>query len=134
MTPTSGAGVAHDDTAAIVRLLGGYFDGLYEGDTARLAAVFHPRATYATAVGGTLVHLTLDEYLPVVAARQAPAARGERRRDRVTAIRLVGPATALAEVECAIGDRFFRDLLSLVRVDGRWQIIAKVFDYETQGA
>jgi hypothetical protein len=134
MTPASAVGVAHDDAAAIIRLLGGYFDGLYEGDTARLAAVFHPRAIYSTAAGGSLVHLTLDEYLPVVAAREAPAARGERRRDRVTAIRLVGPTTALAEVECAIGDRFFRDLLSLVRLDGRWQIIAKVFDYEIQEA
>lgn len=123
---------AERDLAAITAVLAEYFDGLYFGDVSRLAQVFHPRATYATAVGGTLTHLTLDAYLPIVAAREAPAASAQPRRDRVAAIRLVGPVTALAEVECAIGPKFFRDLLSLIHVDGRWQIIAKVFDYEIQ--
>lgn len=33
-------------------------------------------------------------------------------------------------VECAIAPKYFTDLLTLVRVDDRWQIIAKVFHYE----
>lgn len=40
--------------------------------------------------------------------------------------------TALARVECAIGPRRYTDLLTLLRVDGRWQIIAKVFHFETE--
>ena len=31
---------------------------------------------------------------------------------------------------CRIAERHFDDILSLIRLDGRWQIIAKVFDYE----
>lgn len=38
--------------------------------------------------------------------------------------------TALARVECAIGPKFFTDLLTFIKLDGRWQIIAKVFHYE----
>jgi hypothetical protein len=38
--------------------------------------------------------------------------------------------TALARVNCSIAERFFTDLLSFVFVDGRWQIIAKVFHYD----
>ena len=37
--------------------------------------------------------------------------------------------TAFARVNCAIGERYFTDLLTFVLIDGRWQIIAKVFHY-----
>ena len=50
--------------------------------------------------------------------------------DRVVSIELVGPVTAVARVECAIGPKRFDDVLTLVRLDDRWQIIAKVFHYE----
>jgi hypothetical protein len=30
------------------------------------------------------------------------------------------------------GARYFTDLLTLIHLDGRWQIIAKVFHYEEQ--
>lgn len=126
---------ASDDAfAAITPVLQAYFDGLYTCDTALLEQVFHPQAIYATATGGDLVHHTMDTYLPIVAARESPASRNEGRRDAVLGIDLVGPVTALATVECAIGDRFFTDLLTLVRVEGRWQIIAKVFHYDIQPA
>jgi hypothetical protein len=126
------ATAAEAEAEAIAAVLQAYFDGLYTSDAAALAEVFHPAAIYATAVGGTLVHHDMATYLPIVAAREAPAARGEARRDRIVAIDLVGPVTALAKVECAIGDRLFTDLLTLVLVDGRWQVIAKVFHYEIE--
>jgi hypothetical protein len=68
----------------------------------------------------------------MVAARESPSARSEPRRDRIGSIELVGPVTARATVTCAIGDRRFSDLLTLVHLDGRWQVIAKVFHYETE--
>ena len=119
-----------DTTAAVEAVLTTYFDGLYNSDVARLAEVFHPSAIYATATEGPLLHLTMDQYFPVVAAREAPSARGEARRDRIVSVELAGPVTALARVECAIGPRFFTDLLTLVKVDDRWQIIAKVFHFD----
>jgi Putative lumazine-binding len=33
-------------------------------------------------------------------------------------------------VQCAIGEKTFTDLLSLIHVDDRWQIISKVFHYD----
>ena len=50
--------------------------------------------------------------------------------DQIVSIEFAGPVTALARVNCSIGERFFTDLLSFVFVDGRWQIIAKVFHYD----
>ena len=69
----------------------------------------------------------MAEYLPIVAAREAPSSRGEARTDAIESIEFAGPATALARVRCSIGPKRFTDLLTLVHTDGRWQIIAKVF-------
>lgn len=117
----------------IVEMLGQYFDGLYHSDTARLRRVFHAQARYVCATESPLVHLGMDEYFPIVDKRPSPASRGEVRRDRIVSIELAGPVTAFARVNCAIGPRFFTDLLTLIRVDGRWQIIAKVFHFDPIG-
>ncbi len=37
--------------------------------------------------------------------------------------------TPFARVECAIGAKLFNDFLTLVFVDGRWQIISTVFHF-----
>lgn len=116
-----------DAFAAVAGVLGTYFDGLHHSDTARLAEVFHPQAIYASASGGTLLHRTMGEYFPIVDARPSPASRGEARADRIVSIAFAGPVTATATVTCAIGATQFIDCLTLVLLDGRWQIIAKVF-------
>lgn len=115
---------------AITAVLNDYFDGLYFSDTQRLRKVFHPSALYACATDGTLLTLQMDAYFPIVDQRPAPASRGDTRRDRIVSIAFAGPVTALARVECAIEPKHFIDLLTLVFVDGRWQIIAKVFHYD----
>lgn len=116
--------------AEIVEALTLYFDGLYHSDAGKLAGVFHPQAVYACATEGSLTHLTMDAYLPMIAARPSPANRGEVRRDRIVSIEFAGPVTALARVECAIGPKFFTDLISFVRLNGEWRIIAKVFHFD----
>ncbi len=122
-----------DDASAPVRaLLLDYFDGLYHSDTLRLRRSFHPQAVYACATAGTPTILRMDEYFPIVERRPSPASKGEARTDRIVSIDFVGPDTALAKVKCSIRPRHFTDLLSLIRVDGRWQIIAKVFHYELE--
>jgi hypothetical protein len=117
---------------AITEVLQLYFDGLYHSDTARLGRVFHPKALYACATEGGLLHLGMQDYFPIVDKRPSPASQGEPRRDRIISIEFAGPVTAIARVECAIGPKFFTDLLTLVHLDSRWQIIAKVFHFDLQ--
>jgi hypothetical protein len=115
--------------AEIEALLGRYFDALYTSDAAALGEAMHPRAVYATADEKPPLIRTMAEYLPVVAARESPQARNEPRRDIIDSIRFAGDNSAFAEVRCAIGTRSFTDFLSLIRVDGQWRIIAKVFHF-----
>jgi hypothetical protein len=118
--------------AALGTHLREYFDGLYHSDTQRLRRVFHTQAVYATATGGTPLILRMQEYFAMVDQRPSPASRGETRTDRIEAIEFVGPLTALAKVQCSIRPNHFTDLLTFIHVDGRWQIISKVFHFERE--
>ncbi|MDE2595187.1 MAG: nuclear transport factor 2 family protein [Burkholderiales bacterium] len=113
----------------IEALMGRYFDGLYHGDVALLGQAFHPQAIYATASGGALLLLDLSAYLQRVQQRPSPASQGHRRTDEIVSIDMAGPVTALVRAQCSIPGRDFIDLLTLVKVDQRWQIISKVFDF-----
>jgi hypothetical protein len=117
----------------ISAVLTDYFDALYFCDVEKLQRVFHPKAIYVTADETPLLYRTMEEYLPVVAARQSPASRGEPRRDHIDAINLAGENTAIARVRCSIGTRDFVDFLTLVRTEGLWRIIAKVFQITERG-
>ena len=116
--------------AALTADLQDYFDGHYHSDTKILARVFHPEAHYFCATDGQLLHLDMGQYFPVVDKRPSPAGKSEPRADRIIAIEFAGPVTALARVECAIRPRFFTDLLTFIFLDGRWQIVSKVFHYD----
>jgi len=113
--------------AAVTGVLETYFDGLYHADIERLGIAFHPKAIYATADETPLLYRTMDEYFPVVAKRVSPASRDESRRDVIESIEFAGENTAFARVRCSIGTKDFIDFLTLVRTDGAWQIMAKIF-------
>ena len=116
--------------SAIVDLLQIYLDGLYYSDTSKLRQVLHPQARYVCATEDNLVNLSMEEYFPIVDKRPAPASRGEARRDRIVSIEFAGPKTAVARVNCAIGAKHFTDLLTLILVEEKWQIISKVFHFD----
>lgn len=112
---------------AVTGVLEIYFDGLYHADIERLGNAFHPKAIYATADETPLLYRTMDEYFPVVAKRTSPASRNEPRCDVIESIEFAGENTAFARVRCSIGTKDFIDFLTLVRIDGAWRIMAKIF-------
>ncbi|MDH4144614.1 MAG: nuclear transport factor 2 family protein [Acidimicrobiia bacterium] len=129
--------IVQTSAAADLETIGGtlqtYFDGLYEGDTAKLAEAFHSAAhLYSVGPDGRAVDLPLATWLEVVAKRPSAAANGDAREDMIVTIDQSGPATAFAKVRCQLPPRFFTDYLTLVKADGRWQIIAKAFHTDTR--
>ena len=114
----------------MTEVLGDYFAGLRHSDTARLGRVFHPEAHYFCATTGTLQHLDMAQYFPIVDKRPSPASQGHASTDRILAIEFAGPVTAFAKVECSVPPKFFTDFLVLLKLDGRWRIVSKVFHYE----
>ena len=129
--PGLAAAPLRTEYGAVAALLDRYYEGLYYGNTDLLRRVFHPAATYATASGGDLLRLELADYLPVVAKRDSPASLGERYGFELESIAFAGPTTALVRMRSAMLGKRFVDFLSLLKVDGEWRILAKVFHYDT---
>ena len=115
---------------ALTDVLERYADGLYRCDTALLRTVFHPNAQYVTASNGELLHLDMDQYFPIVEARTSPQSLGEAYEFHIDSVELAGPVTAFARMRCSMLSSDYIDLLTLIRLDGEWRIISKVFHVE----
>jgi Putative lumazine-binding len=116
---------------AIVDLLKRYYDALYRCDTALLSTVFHTSAQYFTASSGELLHLDMHSYFPIVEQRISPESSGESYAFSIDSIELVGSVTAIARMRSSMLGKDFIDLLTLIKLEGEWKIIAKVFHYTT---
>ncbi len=122
-----------DDIKAIEAVLQTYFDGLYEGDTSKLAAAFHETADLrSVAADGSLAVLPRTQWLDGVKSRASAKSQGLERRDWVVSIDRSGPGTAFAKVQCQIPPRYFTDYLALAKVGGAWKVVSKTFHTETR--
>ena len=113
----------------IVKVLQDYFDGFYASDVEKLKGVFHPNCHLMSAADGPLVDDDMDAVYARVASRTPPAAENQKRLDRVLSIDKSGPEVALAKVQIAIGPRLYTDYLNILQIDGRWQIVSKIYTY-----
>ena len=118
------------DRAEIEAVVQTYLDGLYEGDVEKLAAAFHPTSSLTYEENGVLTPLPRDRWLDAVRERPSPKSRGLARHDRILQIDQASPTAAFVKLQCAIPPRFFTDYLSLLKVEGRWQVAQKVFATE----
>lgn len=114
------------DHQKILDLVQRYLVSIYEGDAEGLRAVFHPEARVEDMVTGAFRSRSAGQYIEAVASRVSPEASGEPFRMTPRSIDVVGGmATATAELRF-LGNHFF-NVLSLLRVDGRWLITHKLF-------
>lgn len=107
-----------------------YLDALYLGDVEKFRAVFHPRAQLYSATEGSLVNLNVDAYLDLVANRPSPQEKGDTRQDEVLSVTIASPTTAHARVKDVYLPKRFVDDLTFVLIDGKWQIVSKVWHFE----
>jgi Putative lumazine-binding len=120
------------DHAAIKAVIQTYLDGLYEGDADKLAAAFHPTSALAQATDSGIQITPRDTWLTAVKGRPSPKSQGAVRGDEILSIDVAGPAMAFVKLRCQIPPRYFTDQLSLLKIDGRWQVAQKVFQTETR--
>jgi len=107
-----------------------YFNGIYEGDAEKLQRVFHENARLYSATDGDVVKMELSEYLDLIRGRPSPESQGVTRSDRIISIDTAGTESAAVKVELSVPPKYFTDLLTLLRVDGKWRIISKIYHYE----
>ncbi len=110
----------------IQQVLDLYFEGIYRGDIEKLRQAFHPKALLFGEVNQSPYFKTLEEYLDIVGNRKCPADLGEDFCMEANDIEILGNL-AIAKASLQMLNYNYRDLLSLVRSDGRWQIVNKSF-------
>ena len=119
------------DEAAIRRTVQYYFDGGKNRDSVALRKAFHPDARMLFARDGKLVVVPIGEYIARVAESTLKPGEVDSTRRRVTAVDVAGDA-AVATVELERPDALVTDYMSLLKVEGRWMIVNKIFARESR--
>lgn len=113
---------------AIQQVIQAYFGGIFKGDIAQLREVFHPQAYLFGDIKGQTYCKALEEYLEVVANRQSPNALGETFRMEILSIEIL-QEVAYVRVHCPMLGFNYYDYLALVRSEGQWKIVSKLFTH-----
>jgi len=119
------------DEAAVRQTVQYYFDGGKNRDSVALRKAFHPDARMLFAKDGKLVVVPIAEYIARVAENKLKPGEVDSTRRRVAEVDVAGDA-ALAKLELERPDAVITDYMSLLKVDGRWMIVNKIYARETR--
>lgn len=112
-----------DNNELIIRqLIQDYFDGLYQADTEKLERIFHDDVVLK-APG---LRRPKVEWLKAVAARPVPAEQSEPYRFRILTVDIVAEQ-AMVKLECPLAEHFYIDFIGLLKENGRWLIVNKMY-------
>jgi hypothetical protein len=115
-----------EDLAAIHRVVQLYFEGMHNGDAAKLREAFHPSARVQGVRGGEQRSLACDEFVDYVASVGSRPAAGEAYDMHIVSIDRAGSA-AIAKVAILWNDRRYTDYLAMIRRADGWSISEKTF-------
>jgi hypothetical protein len=127
----SPAAAQDGEEAAVRKALEHYLQGHATGDGAHHRMAFFPQANLYFVQNGALTTVTSEEYASRSPGR--PAADEAQRRRRIAHIDISGTA-AVAKIELDYPNARFVDYMSLLKVNGEWRIIAKIFHREMKAA
>ncbi len=119
------------DEAAIRQAVQYYFDGGKNRDSLALRKAFHPDARMLFAKDGKLVVVPIGEYIARVAENKLKPGEVDSTKRRVVEVDVAGDA-AVAKLELERSDALVTDYMSLLKVDGRWMIVHKIYARETR--
>jgi Putative lumazine-binding len=119
-----------NDDVAIRQTIQTYFDCMYESSADKTRAAFHPNARITGYLEDGLHEMTVDDFADFVAGQQpSPSEQGAPARLDIESVEISGQ-TAVARVRDDYLGMTFLDTLSLLSVDGTWQIYNKLFHVE----
>ena len=107
-----------------------YFDSMYESNSDKVLAAFHPNAKITGYLEDGLHQMSVGDFAGFVESQQpSPKEKGEPARLDVLSIELAGN-TATARVRDDYLGLTFLDSISLLKVEGQWSIYNKLFHVE----
>ncbi len=120
---------AQDDMSAITTTLNYYLDGGTNNDFNTLKKAFHEDATMKYITGdGEYKNVNAIDFF---GSRMKPGPK-QNRQTRITSIEVNGNA-ASARIEIDYPDFRFIDYMNLLKINGEWKIVNKIFYRENAG-
>lgn len=114
------------DEQAVRATIDKYFRGMATGDATLLREAYTPDARIQQAnAKGVVTSRTGEEFAASASGRPYPA--DMRVEHRIIRVEILGTA-AIVRAELDYPQLVFTDFLSLLKIDGTWRIVHKVFD------
>ena len=126
--------ISTGNTSGLVALAQTYFDAAYEMDADKFASIFHESSSVTRRGDGDgVVVIPIAAWLDAIRGMPSPRQAGCMRDDRIVCIALTR-GMALLQLRLRVPPREVTDLLSCFFINGRWQIVQKVFAAEIPAA
>ena len=114
--------------AGLLETLANYFEVIHAQDLELFDQVFHSSCMLYSAQSGELVLRPYQVYRDQVANRQSPKELGNPRADEILEIDQISETMAWAKVQLQMFGGIMQDYLNFVKIDGKWWIIAKLYE------
>ena len=114
------------DEAAVRAVLEHYIQGHATGDGAHMRLAFHPAARLFWSSADTLATRTSEEYIARMPGKPAADEGSGIRKRRIERVDVTGNA-ATGKIVLDYPDAYIVDYMSLLKTNGEWKIINKIF-------
>lgn len=119
------------EEAAARKPLEQYIRGHQTGDAAVMRAAFHPSARLQWMRDGQYSSRPLEDWLSGFQGK--PAADEAQRKRRIVSVDVFGQS-GIGKIELDYPNALIVDYMSLLRVDGEWKIVNKIFHTQPKAA
>jgi 4-oxalocrotonate tautomerase len=111
-----------ENFSQVLAIVNDYFHGLHFGDTEKLRGIFHADAF----LKAPNLRRSLDDWLMAVANRAVPAQSDMPFNFKVLSVEIIKDQ-AMVKVECPLFEHFYVDYLGLLKEQGQWLIVNKMY-------
>lgn len=118
----------HIETTAVKAVIQNYIDGTYNADIPKLNGVFHENAVMNGYLGPDAILATPDGFIQDMASSPSMASKNDPYQAEIEYIRIEGNIANVIVSETGFkGEGVLVDHFHLIKVDGNWKIISKLF-------
>jgi hypothetical protein len=118
---------ASPDLESIREVVEHYAEGLRHGSPETLQKAFHPQAVMSGYFGDDLMLMDMEGFYNLIRTVPAPAQTGEPFRHEIKDVRITGNIVTVEIAEHSFLGHDFTTCFQLTKIDGSWQITAKLF-------
>ena len=105
-----------------------YTEGVHTGDINMLKEAFHPRAMMYGTSANNATMVEINGLYDYVAANDPPTKTGEPHQCFISSIHHAGNAAFVEVIEESLYGNDYTNYLQLLKIDGKWVIVCKVYN------